>query len=249
MQRPFDAIIFDLGDTLLYFNGDLFQVLAEAYRELYQCLNKGGIVVDQSWFLSEFKIRMDEYFRTRETDFIEYTTYYVLKTLLMDIGYPGATRELIENAVRAMYQVTEAYWLPEPDIYETLAILRSHGYRLGMLSNASDDANVQALVDKAGIRHFFDRIVTSAEYGIRKPNPRIFQVLMEAIGVPAARTAIVGDTLGADILGAKNVGSCSIWITRRANTPANNAHRNTISPDYQISSLSELVELLERISV
>ena len=73
MQRPFDAIIFDLGDTLLYFNGDLFQVLAEAYRELYQCLNKGGIVVDQSWFLSEFKIRMDEYFRTRETDFIEYT--------------------------------------------------------------------------------------------------------------------------------------------------------------------------------
>jgi FMN phosphatase YigB (HAD superfamily) len=59
---------------------------------------------------------------------------------------------------------------------------------------------------------------------------------------------MIGDTLGADILGAKNIGACSIWITRRADTPANHAHRETIQPDYQVGSLQELLNLLERLS-
>jgi FMN phosphatase YigB (HAD superfamily) len=59
------------------------------------------------------------------------------------------------------------------------------------------------------------------------------------------QVAMVGDTLGADILGAKNAGIYSIWITRRANTPANRAHAETIIPDARISELCELPSLLD----
>jgi FMN phosphatase YigB (HAD superfamily) len=58
---------------------------------------------------------------------------------------------------------------------------------------------------------------------------------------------MVGDTLGADILGAHNAGLLAIWITRRAETPANQAHQDTIQPDVTIDTLSELPDVLENL--
>jgi FMN phosphatase YigB (HAD superfamily) len=116
-----------------------------------------------------------------------------------------------------------------------------------MISNARDDRDVQALVDKAGIRNYFTIIVTSAAQGIRKPNPRIFHTVLDQMGIPPAHAAMVGDTLGADILGAQYAGVYSIWITRRAELPSNRAHQDTIQPDAAISTLVELPALLDKL--
>jgi FMN phosphatase YigB (HAD superfamily) len=114
------------------------------------------------------------------------------------------------------------------------------GYRLAAVSNAADDANTQALVDKLGARPYLEFVLSSAQYGTRKPNPKIFRSALERLSVPADRAVMVGDTLGADILGAHNSGIYAIWITRRANTPANRAHADTIKPDARIANLNEL---------
>jgi FMN phosphatase YigB (HAD superfamily) len=58
--------------------------------------------------------------------------------------------------------------------------------------------------------------------------------------VPNSRVAMVGDTLGADILGAQNADIYSIWITRRADNPSNRAHTKTIEADMEIATLEEL---------
>jgi len=107
---------------------------------------------------------------------------------------------------------------------------------------------VQTLVDQADLRSYFDVILTSAALGIRKPNPLIFQTALRQWGYSPSQAAMVGDSLGADILGAKNAGLYSIWITRRADTAANRAHEDTIQPDAVISRLSELPALLDSIS-
>jgi FMN phosphatase YigB (HAD superfamily) len=60
---------------------------------------------------------------------------------------------------------------------------------------------------------------------------------------------MVGDTLGADILGARNSGIFSIWIRRRANTPGNRAHVDNILPDAQIDTLSELPGLFAQLAI
>jgi FMN phosphatase YigB (HAD superfamily) len=57
---------------------------------------------------------------------------------------------------------------------------------------------------------------------------------------------MVGDTLGADILGANNLGIASVWINRRVvMRPDNLAHDDTILPKATISALSELPGLLQ----
>jgi len=114
-----------------------------------------------------------------------------------------------------MYAVTERNWHVEEDAVSTLASLRENGYRLGLISNASDEDSTQALVDQGGLRPFFDFILTSAACGWRKPHPRIFQIALNHFKIQPEQAIMVGDTLEADIAGANNLGIYSIWIARR----------------------------------
>ena len=244
MRRPFDVILFDLGSTLIYFNGDFDQILVAGYAECYSVLSAAGLHLGREPFLRRFKEQMDEYRRERETEFIEYTTYNILSLTLREFGYSDVPETLIRQAVDAIYQVTQQYWEVEPDAHATLQELLREGYRLGLVSNAGDEPDVQTLIDRAGLRPYFEVILVSAELGIRKPNPRIFEQALQFWGVSPRRAAMVGDTLGADILGAYNAGLYSIWITRRADSPGNRAHAETIIPDARIATLAELPDLL-----
>jgi HAD superfamily hydrolase (TIGR01549 family) len=243
-SRAFDAIIFDLGGTLIFFDGEWPEILRQADQALFTSLESAGLRLDRERFLGHFRDKMEIYYRERDTEFIEHTTLYILREILKEWGNDELPEAVLRSALKAMYSVTQAYWMTELDSHAVLQDLSNQGYRLGMISNAGDDADVQVLVDKANLRGYFDFILTSAALGIRKPNPRIFEIGLERWKLPAGRVAMVGDTLGADILGAQLSGLTGIWITRRADTPANRAHSHTILPDAEISSLSELPELL-----
>ncbi len=239
-------MLFDLGSTLLFFD-TTWESVADGYnRALVDGLHRAGIRVDPTAFPSEFQQRMDAYYTERQTEFIEYTTAFILRGLLEEHGYAKISDADIAGILRTLYAIPQAHWQPEADALPTLTLLHRQGYRLAVVSNASDDADVQALVDKAGIRPLLDAVVTSAGVGIRKPNPRIFQIALDQIGVLAAQAVMVGDTLGADILGAHNLGIPGIWIDRRADKAANRDHLETIQPDAVISDLASLPALLER---
>ncbi len=244
-KKKIEGVIFDLGSTLIYFDGVWPEVIAQADGELYAALQAAGLCLERKEFLAQFRERMDAYYREREAEFVEYTTLYILRTLLAERGYPQVQDEVLTHALEHMYAVSQSFWKAEQDTKQTLEALRQRGYRLALISNAGDDRDVQVLVDQAQIREYFDLIVTSAALGIRKPNPAIFQVVLDYWKLEPTQTVMVGDTLGADILGARNAGIHGIWINRRADTPANRAHVETIRPDAVITNLDELLPLLE----
>jgi 2-haloalkanoic acid dehalogenase type II len=246
-RRRFEAIIFDLGSTLLHFEGDeaTYHRANEALcRHLIEC----GLPLEGERFLADFWQRMQEYRQDRDNEFIEYTTAYILRTLLSEYGIQDLPDGLIQPALKSFYSISQAQWRVETDTAPVLETLRREGYRLGLISNASDDADVQALIDQSGIRGFFEQIITSAALGIRKPNPRIFHYVLDKMGIEPERSVMVGDTLGADILGAQNAGMSSIWVTRRASKAANSAHLETIRPWAVVENLKELPLLLASLS-
>ncbi len=247
--RRFDALLFDLGGTLIYFDGGWPEVMQTANQELVAHLQGQGLQLDDERFAAEFQNRLEEYYLQRDTEFIEYTTALILHTLLVEHGHNHVTPEMLRPALKRLYAVSQAHWKPEADALPTLEKLRQAGFRLAIISNAGDDDDVQTLVDKAGIRNYFDFVLTSAACGIRKPNPRIFELALKQLRVNHDRAAMVGDTLGADILGANNAGVYSIWLTRRADTAANRDHLDTIQPNARIGNLTELPRLIKKLTM
>jgi putative hydrolase of the HAD superfamily len=129
-------------------------------------------------------------------------------------------------------------------VYEVLDELRVKGMCLGIISNAGDEGNVQRLIDNAQLRPYFRPIYISAALGIRKPNPKLFEMVLETWDLPADQVVMVGDNLGADILGAQNVGVHQIWLTTQADTPSNREHASVIVPEATAESITEVPALL-----
>jgi 2-haloalkanoic acid dehalogenase type II len=238
------VVLFDLGSTLIYFDASWLEVIPRATLALCDTLRRHGLNLPREEFANRFQQRMFEYYQQRESEFIEYTTQRILQDLLAECGLGSISPQLLRRALDDFYATTQAHWQVEEDTHPTLTSLLEKGYRLGLISNASDALDVHTLVDKAALRNYFEQILISAEVGIRKPHPRIFQLALDFFGVKPAEAVMVGDTLGADILGANQIGMRSIWITRRANTPDNRDHLDTIQPTAAVNTLSEIPALL-----
>ncbi len=118
------------------------------------------------------------------------------------------------------------------DVLPALEALRTN-YIVGLLSNGN------TYPECCGLDDMFRFVVFSQDHGIEKPDPRIFQIALKKAGCTERQLLHVGDSLENDVAGASGAGVKSVWLNRdRAENSAN------ISPDHEISSLSELLDLV-----
>jgi HAD superfamily hydrolase (TIGR01662 family) len=241
------AVIFDLGGTLMYERESWHSINQHADEALTLYLREQGMELNLSTFPVEFRRRLDEYFRQREKDLFETTYSFVLRDVLTDKGYGEVSDEILRNALDRLFAVTQTNWLLEDDTLPTLKRLEADGYKMGLLSNAGDDKDVQQLVKGFGIAPYFDFILTSAACSYRKPHPRIFEMALSKWYFLSSEAVMVGDNLDADIRGAKNAGLSALWLRRRAGSV--NEEQTQVKPDAVLSSLSELPAALDRLQV
>ena len=245
MNKKIKVILFDLGNTLIYFDGCWQEILGESYFSLAEALIARGIYVDRDSFPVAFKDRMSRYFAEREITLVEETAGKVLASLLAEKGFYNVPEEDLQFALDSMYRVTEDRWRLEVDAIPTLEFLCREGYRLGLVSNAADARDVERLVEGFRLQTYFAEILISAAVGVRKPHPQIFQYALRGLGAVPRETMMVGDALQADILGANRMGIESVWLTRRVGFPGSEDLQEETRPDHVIGTLGELVDLLE----
>lgn len=248
-RKPrFPYVLFDLGSTLIHFDGDWSEVIPAALRAATDELRSLGYDLDPEAFPKAYHALIQEYYQKRaDEDFVEYPSDYVLKEALRAHSVPNPPAEHLRRALNAYYGVSQQHWQVEPDAVPMLEELCARGCRLGIVSNASDDDDVQILVDKAGLRPYFDFILTSAVAGVRKPNRKIFEQALAFWGARPEQAVMVGDLIEADVVGANQMGITSVWIPRRADTPENRAAAAVDPPDATINALSELPGVLENL--
>jgi putative hydrolase of the HAD superfamily len=241
------AVIFDFGGTLMYGREDWEPIMAQADDALTAYLRSQGMDLNITTFPHQFRKYLANYFKQREKDLLETTYTYVLRELLKEKGYDDVPDNIIRNALDALFAVTQSNWVLEEDALPTLRKLEGNGYRMGIISNAGDDQDVQQLAQRFGIRHFFDFILTSAACSYRKPHVRIFEMALSKWYLLPTEAAMVGDNLDADIYGAQNAGMYGVWISRRAAPRTEDQFR--IQPDASLSSLLELPSALDLLQV
>ncbi|MBN1993154.1 MAG: HAD family hydrolase [Anaerolineae bacterium] len=233
------GIIFDLGNTLMRFTGD------------WESLNRAGAAAMAAWYLKKKHIKLDapalvETFlaeraagwkRAGETQ-TEVLARQSLRNALQKIDAPPSTEALLEAALKIFFGPEETAWRSYPDTVDTLKLLKSQGYRLGLYSNATDDALIQRLVNKGGLRPWLSPTFSSAGWGWRKPKREAFDLIANRWGLPAKQMVVVGDTLNADVLGAQNAGMFGILATMDEHR-SNDDHRH-LRPNALAASLSEV---------
>ncbi len=237
------GIICDLGHTLiLHTHGeDWTRIRPRMIRDLADYLQANSdFQFDSISFQNVFARQFSDYDRQRSVEFIEYSAEQILCTTLAELALSQPDRKNLGEALEAFFAYSETLCRAVPGLIETLVELRDRGLRLGLVSNASDEANAQRLIDNHGLREYFDPILVSAAQGIRKPNPRIFKPLLDSWRFEPAEVVMVGDTLGADVLGALNAGMHSVWVRIHAERPDNVENLKHLQPDVTIDAFAEL---------
>lgn len=248
MTRNFlRAVLFDLGGTLMYERASWQAVTARADEALTNYLIREGLELNLSTFPREFRNRLSKYFKQREKDLLETSYSFVLHDVLKDKGYGSVSDSTVRNALDQLFAVTQTNWILEADALPTLQKLETDGYRMGLISNAGDDQDVQQLARRFGIARYFDFILTSAACSYRKPHRRIFELALSNWYFLPSEAVMVGDNLEADVRGAQSVGLFTVWISRRAGERTDD--QRSIQPDASLSSLSELPAFLDRLQV
>jgi len=237
------GIIFDLGSTLMYLDGEWEEVHARNIANLQAFLEAEGLEVEGEALYREFQRQRERDYQMALATRVEYLAQWTLKEALARLGYPGLDGRLLSEGTRVLFQYEEAKWTPFPDAQPTLEALKGAGYHLGLISNASDDAFIRRILNRLGLEPYLDPALNSAGVGIRKPAPLIFQLVLKAWGLRPDEVVMVGDTLRADILGARLVGMRGVLALMDEN-PANDEWRDRIIPDATIETLAQLPQLL-----
>lgn len=240
---PIRHILFDLGGTLMRARDeDWSPTLQRADQALANALLARGIQLERS----VLRARLHEYYAQRDRDFQETTYHLVLRDLLKELGHVGVAETTLRSTLDALFAVTQTNWILEDDALPTLQKLKAQNYQLGIYSNAGDNNDVQALIEKFNVRPYFDFVLTSAVCYYRKPHPRAFEISLAQWSVAPEDAVMVGDSLTADIYGAQNLGMKTIWIARRAHFNADEERR--IQPNFVLPDFADLALVLEKIN-
>jgi putative hydrolase of the HAD superfamily len=244
-KLQFSTIFFDLGNTLIYFDGDWTETAIRAQAAIAQSLTRHGFKVDETEFGLQFNKAIQQYAQDRRNDLLEPTTSCVLKKTLKEFAIESISDEIFATLLKDYYAVSEERWKLPEDTHPTLEKLKKMGLQIALISNAADADNVHRQIKSADLEPYLDLFLISAEVGIRKPGKEIFQKALDHFQVEPAKVVMVGDLLEADIQGARNAGIASVWLTRWAHNPENEACIKRIKPLAKIRRLRELPRLLE----
>lgn len=119
-------------------------------------------------------------------------------------------RHLAKDLVRLFRALSRKHLSRYPGAKTLLQELRGR-YRIGMVSDAQPEFAKQEM-RRTKIRKYFSAPVISAQYGYRKPDPRLFQQACHDLGVAPSEAIFVGNDMYRDIYGAHRVGMKTIWV-------------------------------------
>jgi 2-haloalkanoic acid dehalogenase type II len=125
------------------------------------------------------------------------------------------------------------------DTAQTLEALRPR-YRLGLVTNGPS-AIQRAKIEHFGLADYFDVLIVSEEVGVAKPDPAIFMLALERLGVEPAEALFVGDSPEYDLRGAEAAGMAFVWM----NPSADQLPAGFKSPLATIARLGNLVAMME----
>ncbi|MBA3471362.1 MAG: HAD family hydrolase [Herpetosiphonaceae bacterium] len=222
------AIMFDFHDTLVELDQPA-TVIQAANTAVYAGLKAHQLAASDGEFAEIWRPFFQE--SLRETPVFGAHSPYATSIQAVATAC-GLT--LTANDVATIVAAALAPWrshtsLPD-ETRPALTGLQQH-YRLAVLSNFNHPAYIAAMLEHFGLTSFFSAVVVSGAVGLRKPNPAMFELVLDRLGVTAAMSVMIGDNPTEDMRGAQAAGCHTVLLDRY------NRH-----PDYPGQRIATLLE-------
>jgi FMN phosphatase YigB (HAD superfamily) len=268
------AVLFDLGDTLWHFPElpPAMQIRTETMRRIGGLLQTWGVPLEgELRFLGrEIRLGVEKADRAayegdcRSPDFNE-VVRGIAGGMGLDINYEQAAQLWDAWNLGGLILGRTMF----DDAFETLDWLRDHGIRIGCVTNrVFGGPRFAEELRELGLDRYYEATAASCDLPYMKPHPKIFERVLDDMKITAAETAMVGDSLRADVQASQALGMTGIWRRVRKkdrpheaeqvgevppDTPATRAQTGRalgdygggegITPDYTIHTLREITEL------
>jgi putative hydrolase of the HAD superfamily len=156
---------------------------------------------------------------------------------LADAGHPALPVDLAIRIADRFTAFREEQMFVFPGAHDAIDALKAHGVRLALVTNGA--AGIQrGKIERFALTHRFDHIQIEGEHGFGKPDERAYRHAMQALGVTAPETWMIGDNLEWEVEVPQRLGIYAIWIDAHGvGLPA----ESTVRPDRIIRSLTELL--------
>ncbi|MFW5711232.1 MAG: HAD family hydrolase [Spirochaetota bacterium] len=207
------AVLFDFGDTLMEIYDRSRRRGIEALLPYAANLNGRASgpareqLIDE---LAEFGRGLDYRFETLSARHnIEYRQLDFHRLLY---GKFGIEFSIDEDELEWRYWDASLGMRPEEGLAELLEALRRRSVRMAVISNTSfRDFVLRRELQRQGLLQYFEFVMASADYGIRKPDPLLYQVALQRMGLPADQTWYAGNMTTVDCAGAQAAGMRPLW--------------------------------------
>lgn len=229
------GIIFDYGGTLDTAGEHWSEVIWEAYRQ-------SAVIVDKAEFREAYVNAERELARERHilpahdfNDLLQIKMKIELEFLAEKGLFPPA---LVDDRAKMIADI--CYRQAKETVASTIPVLESLSEKYPMVLVSNFYGNIETVLEDFGIRKYFKAIIESAVMGVRKPDPRIFEHGVKALGVLPGETLVIGDSYRKDILPAESIGCQVLWLKGKGWTEEEDAQ---LHPNI-ISSLGEVLNVM-----
>jgi putative hydrolase of the HAD superfamily len=230
------AIGFDLGDTLLFYRDTPMSWVA-LYPEALAAVAKRC----QAQPTEAQIARAKEILTQHNTRVVPRTHEVPAETIFTSILEAWAldSRQHVHAAIEAYFTFFQQRMSPYPETVSVLETLRTKGFPAGILTDVAygmPRTFVQRDISGAGITNLFDVLLTSAEVGVRKPEPIGYLELAKRLNVEPNQMLYIGNE-AKDVIGARRAGALAAFLDRDS-SGANHGQ------DFTLSTLTGLNEIL-----
>jgi putative hydrolase of the HAD superfamily len=226
-------IFFDLDHTLWDFAKNSKEAISELY-ERHKLATRG---------IPSFKRFYETYVTVNDRYWTLYRVGKMSKKTLRKIRFQSVLQQFGITDEAFGIQFGEEYLELSPYktalfpyTHELLKYLTDKGYEMHIITNGFEEVQ-HIKVKEAKLAPYFKELITSESVQARKPNPLIFEHAFEITGARAEESIMIGDSLEADIVGAKNMGMAQIFFN-----PLEKDHKEEV--DYEVKTLKEIESIL-----
>ncbi|MBV8283963.1 MAG: HAD-IA family hydrolase [Candidatus Eremiobacteraeota bacterium] len=240
MNRPLDAVLFDLDDTL---HDDTLAYQSAAEEVAHEVAAEHG--VDALALKAAYIAEAEGFWKRLSLEAMQIKLAAIRaqlwKAALEDVGL--ADEALARRSAQRYHDYRKKYYAVFPGVVDLLASLRARGRKLGIVTNGLSETHREKIA-LLRIGEYFDALFIADEVGMIKPDPLLFAHACTSLGAAPARTAMVGDRYDRDIRGAREAGLYTVWFNIRCES----LPPGSPSPDATCDSLADVARVLYSVS-